>query len=329
MFQMINPTTELEAVNQLLSVIGESPVNSLDESQSQAVLIAKDEIKRVSRNVQAEGLNFNTEERKLMPDEEKHIYLPQGTLVAEPVDDTLNIVWREGQLYDRDENTVEFDGSVWMRLVYGFDFESLPEHVRQYVVIRAGRIFHDRMVGSELLHQFTLQDELEARKTMYVRENMDIKELRAVIREVLQEGFEFNTDYNYELSPENNKIQAPKDALSIKPVDPNRNIVVREGLLYDRKNQSFQFTKPLKVTVVWFLEYKDLPKYVREYVKIKATRRFEQKVGIPQELWTYTQEDEVRSRSNVLSEELVHADRNFLSDPLSFRGTMYRGGRWT
>jgi hypothetical protein len=43
-----------------------------------------------------------------------------------------------------------------------FDFEELPETVRRYVVIRAARIFNDRVVGDQLHHAFTAQDEMAA-----------------------------------------------------------------------------------------------------------------------------------------------------------------------
>ena len=53
-------TTELEAVNIMLSSIGEAPVNSLSSGLVDAEL-AQTTLHNVSREVQAAGWSFNTE----------------------------------------------------------------------------------------------------------------------------------------------------------------------------------------------------------------------------------------------------------------------------
>jgi len=350
--ETISATSELEAVNQLLAVIGETPVNSLDETQSPSVPIAKDEIKRTSRKVQAEGLTFNTEKRTLTPDEEHHeITLPSGTLRIYPVDPDKRVVWRGDKLYDKDKLTYEFNEEIEVVIIIGMDFEDLPEHVRQYIVVRAGRIFHDRMVGSELLHSFTKQDEVEAKRQMYLLENVDTEEIRKAAKEILMQGFTFNTDYEYKLKPGATKtfltnlkkkfqteeeldylvksdlIRVPENTLYIKPSDRTKDIVVRGGALYDRQRQSFKFTSPVKVDIVWDYEYRWIPEHVKKYIEVVATIRFEKRVGLigEEHTLTYTQEDLMRARSHMLAEEAASANHNYLSSPISSFGSIQRG----
>ena len=65
---MTKPTsmTELEAVNVLLTTIGEAPVNTLTGNQVTDVTIANQVLTEVSREVQAQGWHFNTEDKVVL-----------------------------------------------------------------------------------------------------------------------------------------------------------------------------------------------------------------------------------------------------------------------
>ena len=58
---IVLPTTELEAVNVMLSNIGESPVNTLEDDNVIDATVARTILKSISREVQALGWNFNTD----------------------------------------------------------------------------------------------------------------------------------------------------------------------------------------------------------------------------------------------------------------------------
>ena len=57
---MLFVSTELDAINLILSSIGEAPVNSLTESESIDVDNARSLLDTVSRNIQRQGWQFNT-----------------------------------------------------------------------------------------------------------------------------------------------------------------------------------------------------------------------------------------------------------------------------
>ena len=60
MTTQITPTTELQSVNTMLSVIGEAPVNSITGTTTVDVSVAKNILDETSMSVQSIGWNFNT-----------------------------------------------------------------------------------------------------------------------------------------------------------------------------------------------------------------------------------------------------------------------------
>lgn len=165
-----NPTTELEAVNIMLSVIGEAPVNSLDDQLVVDAVMAKDILTEVSKEVQSEGWHFNTEiDYPLARNMSGEIILPNNCL---RVDTDINkypnvdVTQRGKRLYDRINHTYKWDSTINVMMVVALPFDELPEAARRYIMIKAARIFQDRLVGSETLHGFNAQDEARARSTL-------------------------------------------------------------------------------------------------------------------------------------------------------------------
>lgn len=159
----VTPTTELEAVNLLLDVIGEAPISNLENSAVVDAVKARAVLSEVSRATQQKGWHFNTEiDYELVPTVyEKEIILPGNCL---RVDTTkaqrdFDVVQRGNRLYDRKNHTYKFDRSLKVDMVILLPFEELPEVARYYISIRAARVFQARTVGSEALYQFNAQDE--------------------------------------------------------------------------------------------------------------------------------------------------------------------------
>lgn len=160
---MTKPTsmTELEAVNVLLTTIGEAPVNTLTGNQVTDVTIAKQVLNEISREVQAQGWHFNTEDGvELMPNEFKKILVPADTARIDSND--YNIVQRGGELFDLDKRSYEFESKIKVNIVYFQDFLQLPDVAKRFITTRASRIFSDRMLNSEIIHKMTSRDEQKA-----------------------------------------------------------------------------------------------------------------------------------------------------------------------
>lgn len=172
----LNPTTLIEAVNSLLLIIGEAPVNSLEGSQYTPAAFAENVINETARDVQTLGLHFNTDEGLMMtPDTNGIIEVPNTAVRIDPSAPWKNVTTRNGKLYDKDEKSYIFTDAIECDVVWLFPFEDMPEHVRQYVTIRAGRVFQKRMVGSKQLFQMSEEEEIQARTRMQLVEmdNMD------------------------------------------------------------------------------------------------------------------------------------------------------------
>jgi len=159
-------TTKLEAVNSMLTAIGETPVNSITEATTTDVAIAIQILDNVSREVQQQGWYFNTDLKyKLTPNTDKQIVLPVNCLRVDTtyLSKHYNLVERSRKLYDREKNTFTIDAeSIEVDIVFYLEFENIPEVARRYISLRAARLFQDRMLGSATLHGFHENDEFRA-----------------------------------------------------------------------------------------------------------------------------------------------------------------------
>lgn len=158
-------TTELEAVNRLLAIVGESPLNTISGNFPAGIQVAIDLLHSVSREVQSIGWHFNTEEDyELSINQDGHIELPGNTLDVDVTIESgeLDIVQRGLRLYDIKNHTYVFTQSLRCTLITCLDFDELNQVARQYIMIRAGRIYQDQTVGSSEHHGFTQQDEMQA-----------------------------------------------------------------------------------------------------------------------------------------------------------------------
>lgn len=162
----LSPTTELEAINTMLSVIGEAPVNTLEGDLPADAQMAVQILGEVCREVQSRGWYFNTEQRyPLTPNESGEIELPANAVHVDP-DPSINIgisaVPRGNKLYNLDDHSFVFKGTIYANIVFLLSFNQLPQAARHYIVIRASRKLHDRVLGSDTLHGFSEKDEQSA-----------------------------------------------------------------------------------------------------------------------------------------------------------------------
>jgi hypothetical protein len=165
----LTPTSELEAVNEMLSAIGETPVSSIDTETFADAQIALTLLRNISRRVQKQGCHFNTEIAfSIAPTVSGEIRLPANTLAADEIQPQENpdrdLVVRGQRLYDRKNQTYNIGETVKLDLTLLLPFTDAPETFRDYVTVKATRVFTDRTLGEAAQHRYTLDDELEAKK---------------------------------------------------------------------------------------------------------------------------------------------------------------------
>ena len=165
-------TTELEAVNTILSTIGESPVNSLTGTLPVDATTALNVLDEISREVQSAGWHFNSH-YKVDLSRDGNNKIPIGTDVLRVELNTkydrssYDVVQRDDYLYNLAKNSETFDQDFTDNtLVYILDFSKLPEQARRYITIRSARVFHDRTLGANTIHKFSSEDEARSLAVM-------------------------------------------------------------------------------------------------------------------------------------------------------------------
>lgn len=173
---------KLDSVNEMLEAIGESPATALDTGGTSIEARAEVTLDRNSRRVQEEGWFENTDKDvTLSPDASDNIILDSDVLRVDTtgVNAYQNLSVVDGKLYDRDDQTDEFTGSVTVDIVRLLSFDNLSEKLRQRITKEASREFQRREVGGRTQDAFLAQEVLEAR-TLAAKsdqENADISML--------------------------------------------------------------------------------------------------------------------------------------------------------
>jgi hypothetical protein len=158
------PTTELEAVNTMLSGADEAEVSTLTNVTTVEVELAVKYLGQVNRAFQSKGWNFNTDYNVTYTRNASN-NIVVGSNVLSITSPTQLMALRGTKLYDRNANKNTF---VWDRnitdatVVTLIDFEELPSTAREYVTIKAARVFQAKMIGEAQVDVANREDEMNA-----------------------------------------------------------------------------------------------------------------------------------------------------------------------
>lgn len=160
----LETSDELAAVNDMLSAIGESPVNTLEGDANADVANCRRILNQVNIEIQSKGWTFNIEEdvtltadvfSKLIP------WMPDYLAVRASGTATPYIN-RNGFLYDRTNKTDEFTDPVQVLMIRQRSFEEMPVQFRTYIVARSARRFNIRFFGAAEIEASLQLEEQEA-----------------------------------------------------------------------------------------------------------------------------------------------------------------------
>lgn len=161
-------STELDAVNQILSSVGQAPVTTLD-LQNPEVSIVLNTLREINRQVQSEGWIFNTERDYVMqPDSSTNqITYPYNVLQmdanVEHHKNDYDLVRRSGKLYDRLHHTFEFTEDIHADITWYFDFTDVPPAIQTYIVARAARMCATKLIGDQEINKLLAEQEVYTR----------------------------------------------------------------------------------------------------------------------------------------------------------------------
>ena len=148
--------------------------------------------------------------------------------------------------------------------------------------------------------------------------------LQQVSREVQAEGWTFNREYRYPLTPDsNNEIRIPNNVLQLdlsyeacdyknRGYDPIR----RDGKLYDRQHHTFEWKQDTYYfDVVWLFEYEDLPQPVQNFIVARAAVLVSGRIIGDGQLYQALMGQEGYCRALALEYEAGQGDYSFFGQP--------------
>ena len=150
--------------------------------------------------------------------------------------------------------------------------------------------------------------------------------LTEVNKDVQNEGWHFNTEYHVKVTPDANKnITLPTKTLRYDFYDQSNNktkdVVVRDGKLYDLVNHTNEFTGDVYLDVVTLYTFTDLPNPFQRYITYRAAARAATQLVSNAQLVQLLQQQEGQARATCMEYECSQGDHSYLGWP---HGTMYR-----
>ena len=145
--------------------------------------------------------------------------------------------------------------------------------------------------------------------------------LRQVTREVLAEGWVFNTEQAVKFTPDSNDQVLLSDA--VLNVDTNRyyhldtyDVIRKDGKLYNRYEHSNKFPDEdtMYLDIIWMYAFEEIPQVFRDYITAKASRIASLRMVSDLEINSALQQDEVIARSNAIQYDTDQADYNVFND---------------
>ena len=165
---MAQRLTKLDAVNIILSHVGQAPVTTID-NDNPMVSMANNILDAVSEAVQSEGWAFKYEAGyPFQVDVNGEIPLPPNVIRLDAgTFSKYEVVLRDGKVYDKRSHSYKFtESQLDLDVTWLLEFEDLPQPAKQYAAIRAANLFAGRAVGSAEQVRFGEREEAAARATL-------------------------------------------------------------------------------------------------------------------------------------------------------------------
>jgi hypothetical protein len=145
--------------------------------------------------------------------------------------------------------------------------------------------------------------------------------LSEVAVQVQEEGWHFNTDYEFVLTPSvgtGEIFVAPNTIeVDVSAYTSDHDVAIRGNRLYDRKNKTYSFATSIKADLTILLEFNELPQAARHYITVRSARVFQQRVVGSDTLGSFSEADEARALRAMRRYEAKTGDYNILTSNYS------------
>jgi hypothetical protein len=143
-----------------------------------------------------------------------------------------------------------------------------------------------------------------------------------VTREIQGEGWSFNKEVEYPLTPDvNQEVLIPANALAVdlSDVPQNRGIdsVIRGGKLYDKTNHRYTWPdfNPVLCDMTWGFDFVDIPQAIREFIIARASTNACIKMVGDGDLYQMLSQREALSRAGALEFDCNEGDYSIFGFP--------------
>jgi hypothetical protein len=189
-------------------------------------------------------------------------------------------------------------------------------------------VHQEEMCGKTLTFSGTQKTDFKARSYVNPEVAMIHNILMEVNTDVQNEGWVWNREDHYPLTPEEDgHIYLPENILRMdvyeNQVYRTTDLVRREGKLYDKMNHTYDFD-PLKAiyfNIVWKFEYEDLPSVFKRYITLRASGRAATQLVSNPQLVQLLATQEAQARGACMEYECNQGDHTFFGTP---DGVSYR-----
>ena len=175
-------------------------------------------------------------------------------------------------------------------------------------------------VSSQILTQSIATSRVESQTNPDVA--IALNTLREVSREVQSEGWSFNKESDYPITPDlsnevviaNNILQMDLNKSYTQNMD--RDSINREGKLYDKTAHSFVWIDAtLYVDVIWYFDWPSIPTVIQAFIVAKAAAIVSSRIiGDPNQYQILLQKEAV-AKSTALEYECNQGDYTFFGSP--------------
>lgn len=149
-----------------------------------------------------------------------------------------------------------------------------------------------------------------------------VRILDQVDRKIQAEARSFNRDLNVTLTPVAGEIVLAAGVTAVEPVDGSHLITIINGKLYDRYNNTFTFSGPIRVNTITQRTFAQLPQHALDLIEARATLRFvETYLGEPNQV---LRDDERKALMLFENTELELAECSLAHSPDTSRAFMRR-----
>ena len=139
--------------------------------------------------------------------------------------------------------------------------------------------------------------------------------LDEITRAVLSEGWAHNTEVGYPYTPDaTGSIVVPENVLAIDGVPGDgRQIVIRDGKVYDRVSHSYTFSGVQELTVTWLFDFAELPEAFKNYITIRAANVFAGRSVGSKEAVAFGQREETVARATLMEYDTQQGNYTFFT----------------